>query len=239
MMSHDEMLDGVAAYALGALPEKEAALITSHLQSCKECRDEYRLLRPAVTAVAYTAEACTDLQSGAVVASPLLKARVMKQVREGTVRRPQRRGWAGRAAIWAVVAACLALAVVDFSMNERVNRDRALLAAQDQTIADLAAADAKRYRFGNGEVLTHGDRLYIALRDLPTPPRGKIYQAWTLAKGEKRVAPSVTFEPSGGTTLVRLPEAATAVAAVAVSVEPEGGSTQPTTKPIAVVNLRS
>ena len=39
-------------------------------------------------------------------------------------------------------------------------------------------------------------------------------------------------------TVVQLPEAATTLAAVAVSVEPEGGSLQPTTKPIAMVTLQ-
>jgi anti-sigma-K factor RskA len=87
-------------------------------------------------------------------------------------------------------------------------------------------------------VLTHGDRLYLAMHGLPAPPRGRVYQAWTLAKGAKSVAPSVTFTPAGGgIAVVRLPEAATTIAAVAVSVEPEGGSKQPTTTPIAMVRI--
>jgi anti-sigma-K factor RskA len=233
MISHDEMLDSVAAYALGALSPEEAQIVAEHLRTCEQCREEYRLLRPPVTAVAYTAEACADSRSGAVAASPLLKARVMKQVRGETARRPRPRGWA----IWALLAACLALAFLDYSLSRQVNRDRTLATAQDQTIADLAAAGAQRYRFSDGAVVTHDNRLYIVMQNLPAPPRGKVYQAWTLAKGENRVAPSVTFAPGGTTTVVRLPEAATGIATVAVSVEPEGGSTQPTTKPIAVVNL--
>ncbi|HEX8828284.1 MAG TPA: anti-sigma factor, partial [Xanthobacteraceae bacterium] len=162
-----------------------------------------------------------------------LKARVMKQVRDETRRRTQPRGWA----MWALLAACLAFALLDYSLIRQVNHDRTLATAREQTIADLAAADAQRYRFSDGAVVTRADRLYIVLQHLPAPPRGKIYQAWTLAKGAKTVAPSVTFAPNGGTTVVRLPEAATQVAAVAVSVEPLGGSRAPTTKPIAVVNL--
>ena len=86
--------------------------------------------------------------------------------------------------------------------------------------------------------MTHGTHLYIALHNLPAPPEGHVYQAWTLPKASKTMAPSVTFEPGkSGATVVRLPEAATAIVAVAVSVEPEGGSKQPTTKPIAVVRI--
>ena len=237
MMPHDQMLDSIAAYALGVLPPAEAAAVEAHLQTCRECRDEYRYLRPAVTAVAYTAEACADPSAGATAVSPLLKARIMKQVRTDAQPRSQPRVWPA----YALAAACLAIAIVtglaDLSLNDRLNRDRAQTGAQTQTIADLTAPDSLRHRFARGEVVTHGDRLYIAMHDLPAPPPGRVYQAWTLAKGAKTVAPSVTFTPAEGVAVVRLPEAATTLAAVAVSVEPEGGSKQPTTKPIALVAL--
>ena len=77
MMSHDEMLDNVALYALGALSPREAAEVAAHLQTCEECRAEYALLRPAVTAVGYSAEADALTEAPSV----LLKARLMKQVR--------------------------------------------------------------------------------------------------------------------------------------------------------------
>jgi hypothetical protein len=49
------------------------------------------------------------------------------------------------------------------------------------------------------------------------------------------MTPSVTFSPNqNGTTLVPIPVDAGQTAAVAVSVEPEGGSRQPTTKPAFV-----
>jgi anti-sigma-K factor RskA len=239
MSPHDEMLDVVAAYALGVLPPQEASAAIDHLKTCEACQAEYRLLQPAVTAVAYSAEACADSESGTAVVSPLLKARIMKRVR-GEAKRPQApRVWPA----YALAAACLAFAFVttllDFSLNGRLARERAQSAVQAQTIADFMAPDSKHRQFHGGEVLMHGQRLYIAMHDMPMPPKGKVYQAWTLAKGAKSVAPSMTFMPSaGGMTVVRLPEPATTLAAVAVSVEPEGGSQQPTTKPIALVSLQ-
>ncbi len=241
MMSHDELLDNIAAYALGLLSPAEAESVVRHMQTCEECLEEYRFLHPAVTAVAYSAESVAEV-------SPLLKARVMRHVRaEARRSRPQ---------IWpayAIAAACLAIAIftafTNHSLNDQLNRDReqaaaqlnrerAQAAAQALTIADLSAPDSQRHRFARGEVVTHGTHLYIALRDLPAPPGGHVYQAWTLPKASKTMAPSVTFEPSeSGATVVRLPEAATGVVAVAVSVEPEGGSKQPTTKPIALVRI--
>lgn len=237
MISHDELLDTVAAYALGLLSRSEAETIANHMQTCEQCRDEYRFLAPVVTAVAYSAQACSEASEGAVP-SPLLKARVMKRVRAEATRRMQPRVWPA----YAVAAACLAIALLtglaDLSLERQLERDRAQSAVQAQTLADLTAPDSQRRRFAGGEVLVHGERLYLAMHALPPPPPGRVYQAWTLAKGAKIVAPSVTFEPAGGgVAVVRLPEAATTIAAVAVSVEPEGGSKQPTTKPIALVRI--
>ena len=239
MTTHDEVLDNVAAYALGLLPPDEAAQVARHINTCDECRREYDLLRPSVTAVAYSAEASESAASGAAVASPLLKARIMRHVRAQAA---PRRVMAPRAWPAYLAAACLAFALIvgwqNISLNRQIARERAQAAQQAQMLADLTAPDAKRMPFHHGEVLMHGPRLYIAMHDMPMPPRGKVYQAWTLTKGAKKVAPSMTFMPgNNGMTVVRLPEAATALAAVAVSVEPEGGSQQPTSKPIAVVTL--
>ena len=113
-----------------------------------------------------------------------------------------------------------------------------MVAAQSAALADLAAADVKRYRFGDGQVFVRGSHLYVTLPGLAEPPAGKVYQAWTLPKGSKTMAPSITFTPNErDVTVVRLPESALGVAAVAVSVEPAGGSKQPTSKPIAVATL--
>lgn len=246
MIDHDELFDNIAPYALGVLPPAQAQAVEAHLQSCERCRDEYRSLRPAVTAVAYSAEACTDATTGAVVASPLLKSRIMKRVRAEAASQPSGRAAASQPPrqawpAYALAAACLALAIVTgftaMSLNRRLNRDLAETAAQTQTIADLTAPGAQRHLFAGGEVVTNGDRIYIAMRDLPEPPPGRVYQAWTLARGAKTVAPSRTFMPRSGTTVVPLPEAAGRTGAVAVSVEPTGGSLQPTTKPIAMVNI--
>ncbi len=237
MMSHDELLDGVAAYALGVLPPDQAADVERHLRTCETCREEYRFLRPAVTAVAYSAEAYTDAAAGGAVASPLLKARVMKRIRAEAAREKRSRVWPA----YALAAACLALAIVtgsaDIALNARLARETAQVRAQTQMIADMSAPGSHRVAFPGGEVVALGDRLYLAMRDLPPLPNGRTYQAWTLSAGAKKMAPSVTFAPASGVAVMRLPVAAATIAAVAVSVEPAGGSEQPTTKPIALVRM--
>jgi hypothetical protein len=255
MNLHDQQLDDVAAYALGALSGPDAALVNEHLRTCAECLGEYDALRPATTALAYSAEACFDGTSGPV-ASPLLKARIMRGVRSSSASGPSRRApmvWPA----YLVAAACLVIAMISTIGNMSLSgqlksQESDLASSQSRTtnlsheladqrtmLADLMSGDAKRFTIDGGQVVARGQRLYIAMHDMPTPPKGKVYQAWTLAKGAKAVSPSVTFVPDArGVAVVALPENAQDTAEVAVSVEPDGGSKAPTTKPIALVALK-
>ncbi len=204
MNSHDELLDNVAAYALGVLSPAEAAEVRAHLQTCEACRAEYEALRPAVTAVAYSAESCADPSTGADVASPLLKARIMKQVRAEAAPKPAGVTWPA----YALAAACLALALIstlgNVSLRNQLRSAQTVIAAQQQqnsrqaeqntrqarqnaeqsqTIADLTASNASRYRFGNGEVVAHGPRLYLAMRALPAPAARESLSGLDAAEG--------------------------------------------------------
>ena len=234
MTSHDEMLDNVAVYALGALPAAEAAEVAAHLKTCESCRAEYELLRPAVTAVGSSAADYDD----ALCPGPLLKARIMREVRNSERANAKAYRWETFAAIAAALVLTVGALLLYTTMDRHIVRQTALMAAQSAALADLAAADVKRYRFGDGQVFVRGSHLYVAFPGLAEPPAGKVYQAWTLPKGSKKMAPSITFTPNErDVTVVRLPESALDVAAVAVSVEPAGGSKQPTSKPIAVAAL--
>lgn len=263
--THDAMLDNVAVYALGALPQAEAEAVRAHLKTCAACRDELAALTPAVTAVATASEACPDQEHGAVVASPLLKTRIMREVRRDaqTARhapRPAAAAAPSRAPIvwpaYLVAAACFAIALISSLYNltlmqqlksaqtqlsQAQSRSSSLarnLTDERTLVADLVDDEAKRFELNGGEVVRVHNRIYLTMHDMPQPPRGKVYQAWTLPKGAKNVVPSVTFVPDAhGVAVISLPVDAATTGAVAVSVEPEGGSKQPTTKPIAITTL--
>jgi len=258
MSVHDDaFLDSVAVFALGALPQAEAREVAAHVAACASCRSAYDEYRGAANFVGYAAES----PPGAIgeLAAARMKASVMRSVRaslgtdggarvDGRAEIPTGRAaqvarlpvaaWLG----YAAAAAALVVAFVSHSDNAslRVAHDRdarriAALQAEQAQVAALVAPDSKHYAVPGGSVVTSGGRVFIALRALPAPPPGKVYQAWTLARGAKTVAPSVTFVPSAsGVTLVELPERAGGLAAVAVSVEPVGGSKAPTSKPAFV-----
>jgi len=246
-----EMLDEVAVYALGALPPADANRVRAHIASCPECREEYNRLRSTASLVGLSAETIGDAR---FCPSTLLKPRIMREIAKQSA--PARDSGPKMWPAYLVAAACLAIAIVSSMANislsaqnrqmqtelsRSADASKKLAQSLSQTritIADLLSSDAKHYDLEGGQIVTRGSHLYIAMHSLPQPPRGKVYQAWTLAKGGKKVAPSDTFVPdSNGVAVVPLPVDPRTMAAVAISVEPEGGSKQPTTKPIAVVPL--
>jgi anti-sigma-K factor RskA len=255
---HD-MLDDVAVYALGALPPADARRVREHLTSCAVCAQEYARLKSAAALIGLSAETAGDARD---CPSTLLKPRIMAKVRSqksnaaapspplpSTRRIP---AWPA----YLVAAACVAIAIVSSMWNvaltgqlkqaqldlaratQRSSSLTRTLADERSTMSDLLGTGAKHYVQSNGEVVTRGSRAYIAMHDLLPPPRGKVYQAWTLPKGSSKMVPSLTFVPDAhGVAVIALPPDARTTAVVAVSVEPEGGSKQPTTKPILVVPL--
>lgn len=248
---HCDYLDDVAVYALGALPPADSARVRARIETCALCAQELRALQPAAAAI------------GAAAAmegpSELLKTRIMRQVRTDAVANARPRAATQKLLVWPaylVAAACLAFAIistlVNLSLVGQLKSDqnglaqarlstRGLaqsLAMERSTLADLMSPNAVRFPVNDGEVVRLHNKLYLTLHDVPMPPQGKVYQAWTQTKGATTMTPSVTFIPDRhGIAIVSLPIAAANIGAVAVSVEPDGGSKAPTTKPILVTAL--
>lgn len=257
MNAHGTFADDIAVYALGTLAPEEAARVRDHLRTCAECGEEYAAMQPVVTALASSAEACKSGESGPQV-NLALRSRIMAQVRGSSTPIPviQSRQPPLVWPAYLVAAACFAIAlistVVSLSLTSqlRTAQTQVALSHQESTdlsrrllqqgtmLADLMSADAQRYSVHDGQIVRRGNRLYIAMHGMPMPPKGKVYQAWTLAKGAKTMEPSVTFMPDrSGVAVVSLPVDAGRTAEVAVSTEPDGGSKQPTSTPAFVVTL--
>jgi hypothetical protein len=158
--------------------------------------------------------------------------------------------------VWAylVAAACFAIALlvsivnIDLLSQVRVQqRETASLSEHSRVLArtlaeertalfDLLDNRTQHYAIGNGEVITRGSRIDLAIHELPEPPRGQIYQVWTLPKGATKMIASPTFVPDAhGVALIIVPADARATVSVAVTLEPDGGSKQPTSKPLIEV----
>ena len=71
--------------------------------------------------------------------------------------------------------------------------------------------------------------------NLSPAPSGKVYEAWVIGLVRARSRPG-TFE-GGGTVVLDLTAQARPGDQVAITVEPAGGSDQPTTKPIGAASV--
>jgi anti-sigma-K factor RskA len=250
-LNRDAMLESVALYALGVLPREEAALVAAFIANDDEARREYLELRAAADSLAHAADDPVDSAQ-----SRRMKDRLMARVRadaDGTTVARRRIGAAYPAWLWGTglaAAAAIVFSVVTVAQDLTLRGNLAAaqrrivtlqtriaqndrVAAQDRRmLTDLLAPDAKRYEVAAGTIVVRRDRLYFAFSKLPALPKGRVYQAWTAPKGSSTVAPSVTFTPNAdGVAVVALPVDATRVGAVAMSVEPDGGSKAPTTTP--------
>jgi len=250
----DRMMESVALYALGVLPREEAALVAAFIANDDAARAEYLDLRAAADALAHIAEEPVDSGRSARMKERLM-ARVRSDAAAGSVARrriaPAYPAWLWGTGLAAAAAIVFSVVTVIQDVNLRGDlattqrRTAALqvqlaqndrIARQDRrTLTDLLAPDAKRYDVAAGTVVVRRDRIYFAFSKLPVLPKGRVYQAWVAPKGSKQVTPSVTFTPNpDGVAVVALPVDATRVGAVAVSVEPDGGSKAPTTTPTFV-----
>lgn len=155
-----------------------------------------------------------------------------------------------------VAAACFGIALISSIANisllgqlKQEQRERSNLSERSTALArtladertalfDMLDSHAHHYAIAHGEVITRDSRIYLALRDLSEPPHGKIYQAWTEAKGATHVVASPTFLPDArGVALIVLSADARSTASVTVTLEPEGGSKEPTSKPLLDATL--
>jgi anti-sigma-K factor RskA len=69
--------------------------------------------------------------------------------------------------------------------------------------------------------------------NLPTPEQGRVYELWFQPSEGADMRPAGTFVPTNGTVVAPV-QLGTSFVAVAMSIEPPGGSLRPTTKPIFV-----
>jgi anti-sigma-K factor RskA len=229
-MTCEELRDEYGAYALGIAEDPERAGIAEHLaRNCPEC---VRGVRGAMA----TATALSDTVPSVEPPSHL-RSRVI-----GMVEREKKPSFFGLVLPWAVSAAmAIVLAAVVIS-TRRPNPDTAKL---EQALAILNDPAAREVTFGETAKPSRG-RLFVSGRNgvvfiassLPMIEANKTFQLWVIpAKGNP--VPAGTFRGDADSTAVYVrpgpvqPDAA----ALAVTVEPEGGSPQPTTTPFLVMKL--
>jgi len=218
----------IAGHALRALSSEDEERVVVHLAECERCRRRLRETEAVAASLAYSVPQVApppELRSRVLaIAEPVVSAPVAEApVAEAPSRpaRPRtRRGWWPRFSLVAVPAMAIALVALlawNVSLRNDISSNR----------DDLASGAAVALP-GVGNVVAQTDGNATLFAHLQPAPAGKTYEAWVIEGGTAR--PAGTFG-GGGTVAVKLEHPVRSGSVVAVTVEREGGSQQPTSKP--------
>jgi anti-sigma-K factor RskA len=237
------------AYALDALePGAERDRFTRHLSRCQSCASEVRGFREVATALAFAtaAEPPAGLRDR-VLAAAARTRQLPPEVAGGSHARPRRTRAGVPWVPWlsGVVATASIVVAVLFGFAQAHTQDELnQVRAENQAISLLLSAPRAKlltYPVTNGgeaTVVLAADRheLAVVTTGLPALPAGKVYQLWLIGKPTITSAGLLPPAKDGQTPAVL----ATGVVkgdALGLTVEPAGGSAQPTTKPILALPL--
>ncbi|WP_129306098.1 anti-sigma factor [Streptomyces sp. L2] len=236
------------AYALHALSAEERSAFERHMASCEACATEVREL--SATAGRLGLAAAVPPRTG-------LREDVLRRIESVRQEPPRHTGARAPAAVrrgtrltrWAL-AACLAAAAglggATVWQHEQADqaRQRAARAEHrsDEIAAVLAAPDAHTTtaRLAGGGTATvvvsrDRDRAVFVDAGLATPPQGKVYELWFDDHGTMR--PAGLLSPGRATQAVLMSGAVNGARGVGVTVEPAGGSSRPTSTPVAAMRF--
>jgi anti-sigma factor RsiW len=233
----------ISAYALGALEPDQEALAERHIAASDECRRAYEDALETAAALALAvvdSEPPADLRDRILAAARAERAPAPAPSRKAAPLR-RRLGFAGLltpSAGFGVlgVAAAIALALIAVAQHDSATsaRDRqealvSLLSARDARIVPLQSSAGGS---PDGRVIVAGARAAI-VSSLKPPPPGHTYQAWGIRADGKPV-PLPTFSRRGAVVVLNN---VSKYAGLGITVEPSGGSQQPSSKPFAVATL--
>lgn len=229
---HERLRSLIAPYVLGAVPAEEIPEVRSHLLTCEECMaaaDDYAAVGDDVA-----------LSAGAAAVPAGFSERILAQVAD---ERPVVAADPRRARRWSLlpvlsVAALLLITAVFAVSLYRADR-RADVARQ--ALAGLLPGEGMELggEGGRAAMVESGDGVLFVADGLSELPSDKVYEIWLMkgecdpaAFGDCTIEGVETFSSEGGLVIVELGGSLDGYSRAAVTVEPAGGSPQPTSDPI-------
>jgi anti-sigma-K factor RskA len=263
-MTSRDLHDAAAAYALGAVDPAEQPALDALFARDAEFRKEVERYREVAGLLAWAAPStpAPDRLRDRILSDARQVRSISAAPRDRTSVAPTRGpGWV-RVIPWLAAAASLAVAVLN---QGRVTRTRDALATLQQELSttrdDLALKERTIAAFMGPEVhvvslsqaegkptarvfWNHTRNVFIVSAfNVPKAPAGKTYQLWAIKKGSAPISMGTfdTDEEGSATVIVPVSTAVSGVDFVdlcAMTLEPIGGSPQPTETPRLVGSWR-
>lgn len=232
---NDDIHSLSGAYALDAVDDLERNRFEAHMRNCAQCRDE----------VDSMLEVGALLGSGlATTPSPALRESVLRDIRSirplppVVAASPRRRSVQSTTVRWLTSAAAAVLLVAGGLVWHpwQPNTPPPPVDAISRIVRAPDAQTVTRKIGGGTAKLTRSSalgRAVIVAIDMPAAPDGKVYELWLFdSRGNARKAGLLPPGDQAQVSLVLNGDASTASGA-GITVEPAGGSDQPTSPPIA------
>ncbi len=227
--SHEELKSLVAAYVIGAVPAEEIRVVRAHILTCDECMAEADDYAGAIDSLALAVEP-VELPAGFAdrVLAQVSPAREPSSV-------PARRSWltSVRSRLAPLAAGAAALVAVAFLGAGYIDARNDLARSEDVLAQIIRSEESLELKGESGTVAQFAptsEGAVFAVSGLPEAPGSDVYQLWYMDDGEPVGA--ATFETSDGVVTMQLDRSFDGFDAVAVTIEPPGGSRQPTSSPI-------
>lgn len=230
------------AYAADALDTDERRFFEQHVEACDACAQEVAELQETVARLGVAASETPP---------PGLRARVMAEVDGTRQEAPRRRDgtsdaarpWWGR--LGAIAAAAVLVVGTGVGLLVADYRDRIDVLEQEQArYAELMAAPDAQWVEHHGDDGSLGRVVLSASRGeallmvdgMDPAPHEHTYELWLI--GASGAVPAGLFDVDDTGRVTHLLSADfEGTEAIGVTVEPEGGSPQPTTDPVMVLEL--
>lgn len=234
MNNNEHVMDLIPGFALEILDEQEADRVSNHLQSCPACRSELEAYHAVVASLALAAP---EAQPPA-----RLKTRLMASLPEHKSRSapPQTAPWwqillaffQGRSLAWNAVSLLL---IVVLAASNLVLLNRLDQASSPTQVSDslrtvlLTGTDAAPLATGMLVISKNGEYGTLVVDHLPPLEPSQQYQLW-LIRDEVRTSGgvfSVSVEGYGAME-IEISESLSSFPAFGITIEPVGGSPEPT-----------
>ena len=229
MADETHVLDLLPAYALGSLDSEEANRVEEHLSSCLICRNELNAFQTAADQL--------SLAVPDAVPTSDLKDRLMQRVQasrpepRASVQIPSR-SWLERLLpVWSLASLLLVvvLAGSNLFLWQRFNQLEVATSPGGMRAVPLIASDSTSRATGYVLISADGDSGALIVDGLPPLGEDQQYQLWLVRDGQRTSgAVFSTDEKNYGGTRIRAPGSLLEYSSVGITIEPSGGSPQPT-----------
>src|SRR5215208_4454819 len=236
-MNNERFEDLKDAYVLGALPEEERLSFEDYLAAHPERQAEVDELGAVAGLLAFSAPEQEPSQE--------LRSRVMEMIET----EPRRVGghstfarFGDYLSVKSLALGAAALLVIgllswNLALQRQVQNLQGQVAdgqAQQTRTIELKGAWAEQGATAEVASMQKNEIILVA-RNMPSVPEGRTCQIWVISDDVPK--PSGLFQPDGNGTATPITNSITKADVIAVTVEPAGGSEQPTSDPVLLAEL--